>query len=199
LAGKSIIEKPAKLSTYAGIVKDQANYLQNQIEKLLQFAYTESRQLHLKTETVNVHNIITEAAGNLSPLIIEKNAELKYLLNANGPVVLADRDYLLIVITNLLDNALKYSRNPNVIISTSNIPGSLIVSINDNGIGIEKKEIKKLFRKFYRVQKGDAYPAKGFGLGLSFVKKILDAHRAKIKVESNLGHGSTFIVMLPQN
>jgi two-component system phosphate regulon sensor histidine kinase PhoR len=173
--------------------------LQSQTEKLLQFAYTESRHLHLNKDAVNVHNIIKEAVSNLAPLISEKSAELHYELRATDPVVQADRDYILVVITNLVDNAVKYSKQPFITIATENGNRTLKVSITDNGIGIEKKELKKLFRKFYRVRRGDTYPAKGFGIGLNFVKKILDAHGGKIKVESVFGRGSVFKLELPQN
>jgi len=199
LTNKNIIEKPAKLATYAGIVKYQSDYLHTQIEKLLEFAYTESGQLHLKKEPVNIHQVIHEAVNNLAPLIHEKNAQLTYDLNAVDPMLQADRGYILIVITNLVDNAVKYSKEPHISIATKDSGRGLIFSVADNGIGIEKKELKKIFRKFYRVRSGDTYVTKGFGLGLIFVKTILDAHGGKIKVESLPGKGSTFIVELPRH
>ena len=197
LKSENIIEKPAKLATYAGIVEYQAHYLHTQIDKLLQFAYTESRKLHLKNEDVNVHELIRDAVVKLATLISDKKAVLKYELNAIEEFIVADRDYLSIVITNLIDNALKYSREPFIFITTKNSNGHLVLTVTDNGIGIEPKEIKKLFKKFYRVQNGDTYTTKGFGLGLAFVKTILDAHGGKIKIESVPGKGSSFIVELP--
>ena len=197
LTNKNIVEKPEKLATYAGIVKYQSTYLHKQIDKLLEFAYTESDKLHLKKETVNIHQLIHEAVNHLAPLIHEKNAQLTYDLNVVDPFVQADREYILIVITNLIDNAVKYSKEPHISIATKNSSRNFIFSVTDNGIGIEKKEVKKIFRKFYRVRSGDTYITKGFGLGLIFVKTILDAHGGKIKVESLPGRGSTFIVELP--
>ena len=198
LKQSNISEKPEKLATYAGIVEYQAHYMQTQIGKLLQSAHSESRQFHLRKETVNIHSLITEAVSNLSPLINEKKAVLNYELNAGNPVVQADKDYILIVITNLLDNALKYSKSPKINIATTNIGQHLQLGVSDNGIGIEEKELKKLFRKFYRINTGgDTYVAKGFGLGLAFVKKIVTAHGGKIRVESAPGKGSTFLVDLP--
>ena len=199
LTNKTIIEKPAKLANYAGIVKYQSNYLYIQTEKLLKFAYFESRQLHLNKEAIDIHQLINIAVNNLSPVIDEKNAELHYGLDADNPIVFADRNYILIVITNLIDNAVKYSKDPYISIITKNVNNSLELSINDNGIGIDKKQQKKLFQKFYRVRSGDTYITKGFGLGLTVVKKILKAHRGKIKIESSSGQGSTFIVELPLN
>lgn len=197
LKDKKIIEKPDKLSTYAGIVGYQATYLHSQIDKLLQFAYTESSKLHLKKDRVDIHQLIRDAVVNLSPLISEKKAHLNYELNAVNSIIDADRDYILIVITNLLDNAIKYSRNPVITITTNNTGDSLTFSVIDNGIGIETKEIKKLFKKFYRIRSGETYTTKGFGLGLAFVKTILDAHNGKIKIESTPGKGSAFIVDIP--
>jgi two-component system phosphate regulon sensor histidine kinase PhoR len=98
---------------------------------------------------------------------------------------------------NLLDNAIKYSKCPHIIISTRNTEDKMIVSVKDNGVGIEKKQIKKIFKKFFRVRKDDTYTSKGFGLGLSFVKKIVAAHGGKIKVESEPGKGSNFTIELP--
>jgi two-component system phosphate regulon sensor histidine kinase PhoR len=190
-------QKPGKLATYAGIVKYQAEYLQKQTEKLLNFAYTESRQLHFSKENVNIHELIQEAVSNLAPLISEKNAQITLGLNAEQPFLLANKDYLVIVIINLLDNAIKYSKQPCISIYTKNIGNRMILSVSDNGVGIEKKQISKLFRKFFRGQVGETYVAKGFGLGLSFVKKIVTAHKGRIKVESMPGKGSNFIIELP--
>jgi two-component system phosphate regulon sensor histidine kinase PhoR len=197
LKSENITEKPGKLATYAGIVENQAHYLQEQIEKLLQFAYTESGRMHLKKETIDMHEIIREAVNNLILVISEKNPEITFQLNATDHVIKADRGYMLITITNLLDNAIKYSRKPVIVISTKNTENKLQVYVKDNGIGIEKKQVKKIFRKFYRVRTGDTYVSKGFGLGLSFVKTILKAHNGNIKIETESGQGSTFIIELP--
>ncbi|MEO6611250.1 MAG: HAMP domain-containing sensor histidine kinase [Chitinophagaceae bacterium] len=197
LKDDTISSRPEKLSTYAGIVENQAHYLHHQIEKLLQFANTESGHLHLDIQEVDIHDLVKEAVHNLAPLISEKKARLEYDLQAMPPVLRADRDYLLIVITNLLDNAIKYAREPVIRISTVTTTRSLLLSVKDNGIGIEQNELKKLFRKFYRVRRGDTYTTKGFGIGLSFVKKILDTHNGKIKIETKPGEGSIFIIELP--
>ena len=197
LKSDTIIEKPDKLAIYAGIVEYQAHYLHSQIDKLLQFAYTESRQLHLKKEMVDIHQLIRNAVINLEPLIGKKKAALQYELKATTPTLQADKDYILIVITNLLDNAIKYSKEPHILIATKSINGILQLSVTDNGIGIEEKEIKKLFKKFYRIRRGDTYITKGFGLGLAFVKTIIDAHGGKISIQSLPGKGSSFIVEFP--
>jgi two-component system phosphate regulon sensor histidine kinase PhoR len=197
LKNPSITEKPEKLATYAGIVEYQAAYLKNQTEKLLNFAYTESRHLHFSKERVNMHELIRAAVSNLAPLIDEKKASINLALEATDPYLQANKDYLTIVVINLLDNAIKYSKDPKVIISTSNIDGKIVLAIKDNGIGIDKRQQKKMFKKFYRIRKDETYLSKGFGIGLTFVKNIVTAHHGKIKVESQPGKGSTFIVELP--
>ncbi|HKB45673.1 MAG TPA: HAMP domain-containing sensor histidine kinase, partial [Chitinophagaceae bacterium] len=197
LKNPAIIEKPEKLATYAGIVEYQAAYLQGQTEKLLQFAYTESRKLDFSKEKVNMYELVQEAVNNLAPLINERKAEITLELNGEDSFLMANRNYLVIVIINLLDNAIKYSKQPCIVITTKKTNNRILLSVRDNGIGIEKSQIKKLFNKFFRVRKGDTYTSKGFGLGLSFVKKIVTAHKGKIKVESMPGKGSNFIVELP--
>lgn len=197
LKNKNIAEKPEKLATYAGIVEYQAAYLNNQIERLLKFAYTDSNTIHLEKQAVDIHELVQEAVNNLNPLISAKKAVFNYAYNAAQPVLQADKGYLMVVITNLIDNAIKYSRNPEIVISTRNKGNLLLLSIKDNGIGIEKKQLKKLFDKFYRVRKGDVQAAAGFGIGLSFVKKIVQAHGGKITVASEPGKGSEFTLSLP--
>ncbi len=118
-------------------------------------------------------------------------------LSAEDPYLVANKDYLIIVIVNLLDNAIKYSKSPRIIISTRSTEDKMILSVKDNGMGIEKKQIKNIFKKFFRVRKDDTYISKGFGLGLSFVKKIVTAHGGKIKVESEPAKGSNFTIELP--
>jgi two-component system phosphate regulon sensor histidine kinase PhoR len=197
LKNPAIADKPEKLATYAGIVEYQAAYLQNQIEKLLNFAYTESHQLHFTTEKVNIHELVKEAVNNLAPLIQERKALITLELNAENPYLVANKDYLIIVIINLIDNAVKYSKEPRILVITKNTDSMVILSVKDNGIGIEKSQVKKIFKKFFRVRKEDTYTSKGFGLGLSFVKKIVTAHGGKIIVESEPGAGSNFTIELP--
>jgi two-component system, OmpR family, phosphate regulon sensor histidine kinase PhoR len=197
LESPSIAQKPDRLSKYAAIVKYQGKYLQDQIERLLGYAYAEANHLHLKRNPVSLHNLIEVALNNLQPLVEEKQAHILSDLKAKKDRLAADQGYLLIVITNLLDNAIKYSKDPRVIISTYNENGQITLSIKDNGKGISKKHVDRIFDKFYRIPDGDQMSARGFGLGLSFVKRIVLAHHGKITVESIPGIGSNFIVKLP--
>lgn len=198
LKNPAIADQPERLAVYADIIAYQSAYLQSQIEKLLNLAHTESSRLQLVKKKVNIHDLIREAIANLNPLITEKNTQLELELQATNPWLEADRDHLTIVITNLVDNAIKYAKQPHIIIRTANKETLVVLSVHDNGMGIEKKQFKKIFRKFFRVRQGDTYAAKGFGIGLSFVKKIVAAHNGKIKIESEPGKGSVFTIELPE-
>lgn len=191
-------EKKDKILQYANMVESQSQYLQQQIDRLLRYSFSEKTGLQLIEENVDVHNLIREAITNLQPLIEQKKAVINYELNAEDAIVPGDKNYLLIVLINLIGNALKYSKEPKVIIATENKNNHLEVNVKDNGVGIEKRYIHDIFKKFFRVPKGDIHSSKGFGIGLSFVKKIIDSHHGGIFVESVPGIGSNFIIALNQ-
>jgi two-component system phosphate regulon sensor histidine kinase PhoR len=199
LANPATAEKPDKLARYAAIVRYQGKYLQDQIERLLQHTKADTNILRLKKQKVNLHQLIHEALENLQPLIRDKDAQIDCLLDAEYPELIADRGYLLIVVTNLIENALKYAASPQIIIQTMNTENRIVFSVKDNGRGIEKKYRKKIFRKFYRVPDKEETPARGFGLGLAFVKRIVQAHAGSITVDSIPGIGSDFQTSLPVN
>ncbi|GAB4092596.1 sensor histidine kinase [Flaviaesturariibacter terrae] len=196
LESPTIIQKPEKLERYAAIIKDQAAYLQQQIERLLQHAHAESHQLHLDRQLLDLHAVVEQAIDNVEPLASAKGAEVQCTLKATRTTLLADPGYLLIVITNLLENGLKYADHPRLQVSTRNENGSVLLSVKDNGRGIEQRHLQRIFQKFYRVPTGDETPARGFGLGLAFVRRIIQAHHGKISVQSIPGVGSEFVVKL---
>jgi two-component system phosphate regulon sensor histidine kinase PhoR len=197
LSNPSIAQRPEKLARYASIVQYQGNYLQEQIERLLRHAYSESNLLHLQKRKLNVHEVIDEAISNLQSLITSKNVRIERCFKAPDPFVKADKGYLLIVIMNLIENALKYSEHPQIAISTWSNGAGIIISVKDNGKGIDRKYLNKIFKKFYRVPNGEEVSARGFGLGLAFVKRIVQAHHGKIDVKSKVGTGSEFSISLP--
>ncbi|MBS1921717.1 MAG: HAMP domain-containing histidine kinase [Bacteroidetes bacterium] len=199
LKKNSTAEKKEKIIKYADMIGGQSKYLQGQIDRLLRHSFSEKTELQLIRENVNIHELIREATTNLQPLIEQKNAEIHFEFNAEEANVNADKNYMLIVLINLIENALKYSNDPKVVISTVNKNHNLEISVKDNGIGIEKRFFHDIFKKFFRVPKGDIHSSKGFGIGLSFVKKIIDSHHGTIKVESVPGIGSNFIISLNQS
>ena len=199
LTNPTTARRPEKLARYAAIVQYQGNYLQEQIERLLRHAYSESNSLHLKKRKTDLHEVIEEALNNLHTLVSSRHARVSNCLRAEDPFIIADKGYLLIVITNLIENALKYAKDPEILISTRNNSSGIFLSVKDNGKGIEKKYRNKIFKKLYRVPNGEQVSERGFGLGLAFVKRIVQAHRGRIAVKSTPGVGSEFEIFLPVN
>lgn len=195
----AIIEKPEKLKNYADIIHSQVNHLQNQLNRMLVIAYTEHSVLPLKKELFDANQLLKQAVNNIYPLIEEKSGKLSVVFKSTNTFINADKSYLLLAYTNLLENAVKYSIKPEIIITTYIEGNDFCTDIRDNGIGIDKKQQRKIYNKFYRVTDGDIQHSKGFGLGLNFVKKIMDAHKGNISVESALGKGSTFTIKIPRS
>lgn len=196
LQQNNITEKPEKLKNYANIINNQTNHLQNQVERLLQTASESSRQVPLEKRLVPINSIVTEAIKKIAPLIEEKKARMDIRLPENSATLPVDALHLELAIVNLLENALKYSSEPHIIVETGKENGYDFISVKDNGVGIDKKFIGKIFRKFYRVPTGNVHNVKGFGLGLNFVKRIVDAHNGKIVVNSLPGIGTEFKILL---
>jgi len=153
--------------------------------------------LHLRKENVHLQQLGEEAVSNLQPLIDEKHARITYRFEASDDSVNGDRNYLLIVITNLVENALKYARQAQIEVRIYDDGSYKTIAIKDNGKGIAKRYLPNIFKRFYRVPDGEVASARGFGLGLAFVKRIVDAHHGKIVVESEPSVGSTFSIKLP--
>ncbi len=191
-----IAAKPERLKNYAGIIGEQTIHLQGQIQRLLEIAYTDSNALQLQKTNFNINTLLQEAITSLHPLAQQKNAVIKTNFSDAVNTIFADKYYLLLAFINLIENAVKYSAQPQIEIASFTEGQDCCVSITDNGIGISAEHHKKIFGRFYRVTKGDLHTAKGFGLGLSFVKKIVDAHGGKIDIKSEPAKGSTFIVKI---
>ena len=145
-----------------------------------------------------MHEIIQYNLDNFQLQLQSQDGQVKLLLNAKNDLISADEVHFSNLISNLIDNAIKYSDGKPVIeITTHSTKNSIIIQIADNGIGMSKETVKRIFEKFYRAHTGNLHNVKGFGLGMSYVKTVIDAHKGKIKVESTLGKGSTFIIEMP--
>jgi two-component system phosphate regulon sensor histidine kinase PhoR len=186
-----------RLTKYSGIIEEQTRHLQRQVDRLLRAAQSRSAIMDLEKQPVNPNELVRQALQQLEPLVREKNAEVHLALDERDAMVNADAEHLQLVIVNLVENALKYSREPRIRITTARVNGHYSISVKDNGIGIEKKYMGRLFHKFYRVPTGDVHNVKGFGLGLDFVKKVVQAHHGKVQVRSIPGVGSEFEIILP--
>lgn len=197
LNSEKIIEDPDRLSKYASIVSEQNNRLEIQIEKFLQLASLEKNKINLRFETFNLHEIIEEVVTNLDMSKVNFKGNIELSLESIHQKVKADKLHVRNIIYNLLDNAVKYGgSNAHISISTKYLNSKIVLKISDDGPGIEKKHLKKIFRKFYRVPTGDVHTIKGFGLGLNYVAHIVKAHKWKIRVTSKPVTGTDFIVIL---
>lgn len=195
----NIADKPDRLKNYAGIIDEQSSHLENQIQRLLEITYTDRSSLPLEKEKFDINTILQQAVNDLQPLAEQKNAVINTSFAQQNTQVTADRYYMLLTFINLIENAIKYSLQPEIFISSYAEGNDCCIAIKDNGIGISAENQKKIFDRFFRVTKGELHTVKGFGLGLSFVKKVIDTHGGKIEVQSETGKGSTFIVKIPRS
>jgi two-component system, OmpR family, phosphate regulon sensor histidine kinase PhoR len=195
----SDVQKSDELySSYISIISDENKRLGIMAEKILQTAVLEKGKLSPRKEHFNIHEIITDVIKNIGIQIEIRDGVIETRLDAEQYEIVADKIHISNVIYNLLDNANKYSpRKPQIKVSTDNVPGGILISVEDNGIGISKTYQKKIFEKLFRVPTGDIHNVKGFGLGLSYVKFVVEKHLGTIMVESEPNKGSTFRVFLP--
>ncbi len=186
------------LKRYISIIEAENKRLGLQVEKVLQMATLEKMDFELKLEKLDVHEVIDQALENINIQIEKREGKIKKQLAASSKVVMADEVHLTNIIYNLLDNANKYSReSPEITIATKNENGGIVVLVSDKGIGMSKEVLSRIFEKFYREPTGNLHDVKGFGLGLTYVKTMLDAQGGSIGVKSNIAKGSTFEIYLP--
>jgi two-component system, OmpR family, phosphate regulon sensor histidine kinase PhoR len=198
LGDEAVTASPSMFKRYLGIIRDENKRLGSQVEKVLQTAQMERGEVRLNLGTVNVHQIIERVLENISPQIELREGIIDIDLQAENPEIQADEVHLTNIIFNLLDNANKYSpEKPIIKITTENTEKGLSIKVSDQGIGMTKESIKQIFEKFYRVPTGNVHDVKGFGLGLSYVKKMVEEHHGRINVVSKIGEGSEFEVVLP--
>lgn len=190
--------EPEKLQRYASIIYKENKRLENQVERVLNVAKLDKEELTLKKEAVDLHELLFEAKENFDINQLEQGGSIQLNLQAAKSVIHADPVHITNVVYNLLDNAVKYcDEKPQIIVKTSNDKKGLQMEITDNGIGIKREDLKMIFDKFYRVPTGNLHNVKGFGLGLYYVKLIIDSHGGKIDVKSKPGEGTSFTIFLP--
>lgn len=184
--------------SYIDIISQENKRLGVLAEKILQTAILEKGQLNLRKDTLNIHDVIADVIHKISIQVEIRDGSISFFPEATDPVIIADKVHITNVINNLLDNANKYTpKKPLIKVTTENINHGILISISDNGTGISKANQKKIFDKLYRVPTGDVHNVKGFGLGLSYVKFIVEKHLGEVSVESELEKGSVFRVWLP--
>ncbi len=199
LQDQSISTSPGTLTRYLNIIEVENQRLSRQVEKVLQIASLEKEDFKLKIEEVDVHRTIEKALENIVLQVEKKGGQITTDFRATDKVIPADEHHLTNIIYNLLDNANKYSdKPPEINITTENELGKgICIRVIDNGIGMTKEVLSRIFDKFYRKPTGNLHDVKGFGLGLAYVKALIEAHGGNINVKSSSGKGSIFEIFLP--
>jgi two-component system, OmpR family, phosphate regulon sensor histidine kinase PhoR len=199
LADGSVHQTEEQRKSFIGMIRDENKRLGNLVESVLQTAVIDKGELKFKPEQLSIHTIIENAVKNIHIQIEQKGGHIQKVLNAKNDVVEGDKTHLTNIIYNLLDNANKYSiEAPEITVFTEDVVDGVVIKISDKGMGIAPENHFKIFEKLYRVPTGDVHNVKGFGLGLSYVKAIVEKHGGYIKVESELNKGATFTVFIPK-
>jgi len=198
LNDKSIPAKGKNIDHISSVISVESKRLGYQVEKVLQMAIFDRGLLRLKLKQTDVNELIHSVINNFTIQIQKKNGLIHEELNAERSVLKIDSVHFTNVISNLIDNAIKYTGDkPEIYITTLNLDGKIIIRVKDNGIGIVKEDQKRIFEKFYRVPTGNIHNVKGFGLGLSYVKKIVEEHHGQVKLSSEIDKGTEFEICLP--
>ena len=200
LNDEAVTKSPVMMKHLGGVINDESKRLRFLVEKVLQMSMFDRKKAIFKKKELNLNDLVESVANTFTLRVEHTGGHITTELNATEPTIYVDEMHFTNVIFNLLDNAVKY-RNPDrpveLTVKTWNDKEKLYFSVKDNGMGIKKENLKKIFEKFYRVHTGNVHDVKGFGLGLAYVKKMVDLHKGEIHVESERGKGTKFIISLP--
>ncbi len=200
LKNEKVIQDRKKSEYFTGIIKEENRRMNKQVEAILQAALLDRGEIQLNPRPMHVHEVINDALEHFRLVMEEKKATADIQLNATNDMVLADEVHFNNLVRNLMDNAIKYSKPDEPLhlrISTSSNQKYISIYIEDNGIGMSRETMSRVFEKFYRAHTGNVHNVKGFGLGLTYVKAMVEAHNGYIKVDSVAGKGSTFTIEMP--
>jgi len=198
LSRSDILEQPEALQRYNRMIKDENQRMREQVERILQIAQLETGDYKLNMAPVQMHDILESNSESFGLQLEKLNGNLDLRLQAVQSNVLGDQVHLTNVIANLLDNAIKYSPNsPKIELSTRNVANSLIIEVVDQGIGVAKQDRERIFEKYFRCSTGDRHDVKGFGLGLCYVRLLVEAHGGHVKLIDPKGNGTHVVVNLP--
>ncbi|MBC7904745.1 MAG: HAMP domain-containing histidine kinase [Gemmatimonadaceae bacterium] len=198
LRNEKVLQDKGKMDYFSGVIKEENKRMNKQVETILQAALMERQEIQLNKKPVHVHDVLSGVMENFNLQLNEKVARAEVNLQAKKDIVEVDEVHFANLLSNLVDNAIKYS-GENLVIKVSTLSSAkyITIRIDDNGIGMGKETQKRIFEKFYRAHTGNLHNVKGFGLGLSYVKTMVDAHGGKIRVDSTLGKGTSFIIDMP--
>jgi len=198
IRNEKVRNNPEKMNYFSGIIKEENIRMNKHVETILQAALMEKQELELKREETHLHDMLDQVLDNYQLQLQSKNGQVIKHYNAKNDLASVDPVHFSNLLSNLIDNAIKYSKETiELKISTHSTNKHLIMRVEDNGIGMSKETVKRVFEKFYRAHTGNLHNVKGFGLGMSYVKTVIDAHKGKIRVESTVGKGSAFTIEMP--
>ncbi|MGK2861540.1 MAG: sensor histidine kinase [Chitinophagaceae bacterium] len=200
MKNEKVLQDRTKMNYFSGIIKEENQRMNRQVETILKASQLEKQELELNLQPLHVHKVIKDVVDNFALQLQEKGGKAEMVLNATNDLVMADEVHFSNMINNLIDNAVKYSKENTPVllkITTQSDEKNLVIRVDDNGIGMNKETVKRVFERFYRAHTGNLHNVKGFGLGLSYVKTVVEAQGGDIKVESLLGKGSVFVIDLP--
>ncbi len=193
-----IINDQEKVKRYLGMIKEENKRMHAQVENVLRISKLEKNELNISKERLELNELIEDALTHVELIVEDRKGYVKTHLDAEKSSILANDTHFTNVIVNILDNAIKYSEDvPKIDVYTENVGDTIVLKIEDQGNGMSKQVAKRVFEKFYREHTGNVHNVKGHGLGLSYVKRIIDDHQGYISVESEKGKGSTFIIKMP--
>jgi len=195
----SIIHKQDKVEYFTGMIKKENKRMNRLVEKILQMARLENKELELDKTELDIHQILKPIIENIE-MKLNGQGQISFHKETENAFVFADQDHITSVIYNLIDNAIKYSSKPiKIQVKSYQTKAMFCLSISDHGKGIDKKDLPHIFDRFYRIESGNVHNVKGYGLGLTYVKAIIEKHKGQVIVNSELGKGSIFEIRLPIN
>jgi two-component system, OmpR family, phosphate regulon sensor histidine kinase PhoR len=200
ITNPKVINDENSIRHFIGMIKKENSRMNKKVETILQIASLDKKEIEFRYENLSLHSVIERAVDTIEIQIHQKNGKITLNLNAEEPVIYGDQEHLTNLVNNLLDNAIKYSpEKPDIRVETRNNEKGIILSVEDKGIGMSKNVQSKIFERFYRQSSGNIHDVKGFGLGLNYVRAIIDAHRGNVGVTSEPGKGSRFEIFIPFN
>ena len=200
MKNEKVLQDRSKMNYFSAIIKEENQRMNRQVETILKASQLEKQELELNMQPLHVHETIKDVVDNFALQLQQKGGKAELVLNAANDLVMADEVHLSNMVNNLIDNAVKYSKENTPLLlkmATQSNGKNLTIRVEDNGIGMNKETVKRVFERFYRAHTGNLHNVKGFGLGLSYVKTVVEAQGGDIKVDSLLGRGSVFIIDLP--
>jgi Signal transduction histidine kinase len=200
ITNSKVINDEASIRHFIGMIKKENSRMNKKVETILQIASLDKKEIEFKYENVSLHTVIEHVLETIEIQVNQRNGKINLNLNAEGPYIFGDYEHLTSLVNILLDNAIKYSPDlPEITITTRNSEKGIILSVEDEGIGMTKAVQSKIFERFYRQNSGNVHDVKGFGLGLNYARSIIEAHKGSIYVFSEPGKGSRFEIFLPLN